>query len=85
MIYKSFVSSTIKNIAVTVLRQSHTQIKQLPPAEKCIHYNEAEGYYRSSPFEPVEIPNMKIHDYVWQNLPKYEKTIAVVSKISIKY
>lgn len=80
MIRTPFVSRyTIKNVAAAVVRQSHTQTNQQSPADKHHHYNEAEGHYRSSPFEPVEIPNMKIHEYVWQNLPKYEKTVAVVS------
>lgn len=67
---------TIQNFAGIVARHGHSQQAL---ADKCHHYNEVEGHYRSSPFEPVQIPRMKIHEYVWQNLPNYEKSIAVVS------
>lgn len=80
MIRSSSVAKCIKNLSAAAVRQSHTQTQQQAPADKCQHYNEAEGHYRSSPFEPVEIPKMKIHEYVWQNLPKYEKKVAVVSE-----
>lgn len=82
MIRTSSVAKCIKNLTVAAVRQSHTQTQPLSSTDKCHHYNEAEGHYRSSPFEPVEVPNLKIHEYVWQNLSKYEKTIAVVSSES---
>lgn len=87
MIRTSLLSkSTLKTITATVVRQSHSQAKTQTPGlinDKCHHYNEAEGHYRSSPFEPVEIPSMKIHEYVWQNLHKYENNVAVVSTSEI--
>lgn len=66
-------------LSSAAVRQSHTQTQPQFSADKTLHYNETEGHYRSSPFEPVEMPKMKIHEYVWQNLHKYEKSVAVVS------
>lgn len=86
MIRTSGLAKCIQNLktplsSAAAVRQSHTQTQPQFSADKTLHYNDVEGHYRTSPFEPVEVPKMKIHEYVWQNLHKYEKSVAVVSTI----
>lgn len=71
--------STIRYITSSAVVHSNSYTQKQYPLDKSHNYNETEGHYRSSPFEPVEIPNLKIHEYVWQNLRKYEKSVAAVS------
>lgn len=38
-----------------------------------------------SPYQNVEIPNMTVNDYVWQNLDRWpERTVSVRDNIKIK-
>lgn len=69
------LKSSIKTLTASFVKRSYSLGKQ------CIHYTQAEGHYATSPFEPVKAPNLKIHEYVWKNLPAYAKSVAVVSCI----
>lgn len=83
MLRSSFLSISIKRIITgSAVRQCNSHSKNQNPKNKWHNYDETEGHYISSPFEPVEIPKLQIHEYVWQNLPKYENYIAVVSIIN---
>lgn len=47
--------------------------------DKFLHYSPEDGYYKTSPFDPVTIPNVPLHEYVWRDFKKWERRTAAVS------
>lgn len=41
-------------------------------------HTEAEGYVRHSPFEPIELPQVRIDQFVWQHVQRWERQTAVI-------
>ena len=39
---------------------------------------EEPGYVRRSPYADVQIPNLTVDKYVWQNVKQWEKKVATV-------
>ncbi|KAH8384991.1 hypothetical protein KR093_004755 [Drosophila rubida] len=50
--------------------------------DKFLHYNAEDGYYKTSPFEPIKVPNVPLHEYVWRNFKKWENATAAVCVIT---
>lgn len=49
--------------------------------DKCSYYTPSEGYIRTSPFDPVAIPDLTLDRYVWENVNKWQNKIAAVSTL----
>lgn len=47
--------------------------------DKFLHYNTEEGYYKTSPYDPITVPNVPLHEYVWRDFKKWENSVAAVS------
>lgn len=47
--------------------------------DKCLHYSHEEGYFKTSPFETLPIPNLPLDKYVWRDFKKWENNVATVS------
>lgn len=47
--------------------------------DKFLHYNIEEGYYKTSPYDPITVPNVPLHEYVWRDFKKWENSVAAVS------
>lgn len=47
--------------------------------DKSLHYNAEDGYYKTSPYDPIKIQNMPLHEYVWRDFKKWENSTAAVS------
>lgn len=47
--------------------------------DKFLHYNAEDGYYKTSPFDPIKVPNIPLHEYVWRDFKKWENSTAAVS------
>lgn len=50
--------------------------------DKSLHYTNEEGYWKSSTFEPLNLPNTSVDKYVWTNLKKWENKIATVCVVT---
>ncbi|XP_073832893.1 acyl-CoA synthetase family member pudgy [Musca autumnalis] len=50
--------------------------------DKFLQYSNEEGYYRTSPNEPVPIPNVTLDKYVWRDFKKWENKVATVDLIT---
>lgn len=69
--------STVENREAQFEDNFHKEIVQ------AYTYNPVEGYIRTSPFEPVAVPNVPLDQYVWQNLPQWSNYIAMVSLLHL--
>lgn len=49
--------------------------------DKFLHYSPEDGYYKTSPYDPVTVPNVPIHEYVWRDFKKWESRTAAVSRV----
>lgn len=47
--------------------------------DKFLHYNAEDGYYKTSPYDPIKVPNVPLHEYVWRDFKKWENSTAAVS------
>lgn len=52
--------------------------------DKFLHYNTEEGYYKTSPYDPIKVPNLPLHEYVWRDFKKWENSVAAVSRDPLK-
>ncbi|KAI8033258.1 hypothetical protein M5D96_013974 [Drosophila gunungcola] len=50
--------------------------------DKFLHYSAEDGYYKTSPFDPVIVPNVPLHEYVWRDFKKWERSTATVCVIT---
>lgn len=50
--------------------------------DKCLHYSNEEGYFKTSPFETLQIPNVTLDKYVWRDFKKWENSVATVDVIT---
>ncbi|KAH8394430.1 hypothetical protein KR222_005231 [Zaprionus bogoriensis] len=50
--------------------------------DKFLHYNTDEGYYKTSPYDPIKVPNVPLHEYVWRDFKKWENSVAAVCMIT---
>lgn len=53
--------------------------------DKFLHYSNEEGYYKTSPFEPITLPNITLDKYIWRDFKKWENRVATVSIINEIY
>lgn len=44
----------------------------------CFRKTECEGIIRTSSFDPVTVPEMRLHDYVWNLMHKWQDHVALV-------
>lgn len=44
----------------------------------CFQRTEFEGVIRTSPFDPITIPNVQLHEYVWKSMHKWQDLVALV-------
>jgi len=51
-------------------------------SDKCLHYSNEEGYFKSSPFEPITIPSISFDKYVWRDYQRWENNVATVCVVS---
>ncbi|EDV47064.1 probable 4-coumarate--CoA ligase 1 [Drosophila erecta] len=51
-------------------------------SDKFLHYSPEDGYYKTSPFDPVTVPNVPLHEYVWRDFKKWERRTAAVCVIT---
>lgn len=54
----------------------------LNSSDKYLHFNENDGYYKSSPFPNVQQLNIPLHEYVWRDLDKWQNYVATVGQWS---
>lgn len=45
----------------------------------CYRQTNRDGIIRTSAFEPIEVPNMRVHEFVWKDLYKWQDHVALVS------
>ncbi|KAM8720830.1 hypothetical protein ACLKA7_006816 [Drosophila subpalustris] len=50
--------------------------------DKFLHYNTEDGYYKTSPFDPIKVPNVPLHEYVWRDFKKWENSTAAVCVVT---
>ncbi|EDW06797.2 LOW QUALITY PROTEIN: uncharacterized protein Dmoj_GI15371 [Drosophila mojavensis] len=50
--------------------------------DKSLHYNAEDGYYKTSPYDPIKIKNVPLHEYVWRDFKKWENSTAAVCVIT---
>ncbi|KRF80638.1 uncharacterized protein Dvir_GJ16795, isoform B [Drosophila virilis] len=50
--------------------------------DKFLHYNAEDGYYKTSPYDPIKVPNVPLHEYVWRDFKKWENSTAAVCVIT---
>ncbi|EDV38480.2 uncharacterized protein Dana_GF19420 [Drosophila ananassae] len=50
--------------------------------DKFLHYTPEDGYYKTSPYDPITVPNVAIHEYVWRDFKKWESRTAAVCVIT---
>jgi len=84
----TFGGATTRAIS-TNRRQRNTasieRAQSISDRDKFLHYNAEDGYYKTSPFDPIKIPNIPLHEYVWRDFKKWENSTAAVSrKLQIK-
>jgi len=51
--------------------------------DKFLHFSAEDGYYKTSPFDPVVVPNVPLHEYVWRDFKKWERRTAAVSATKV--
>ncbi|XP_030378111.1 4-coumarate--CoA ligase 1 [Scaptodrosophila lebanonensis] len=61
---------------------SAERAQSISETDKFLHYNAEDGYYKTSPFEPITVPNVPLHQYVWRDFKKWEKKTAAVCVVS---
>lgn len=49
--------------------------------DKALHYNAEDGYYKTSPYDPIKVQNVPLHEYVWRDFKKWENSTAAVSYV----
>lgn len=49
---------------------------------KYFTHSAEDGFVRRSSFTPIELPNMRIDQFVWKDYLKWQDKIAIVSKIN---
>lgn len=66
-----------RGLAATVRPLSTAAAAEFDMSASFTH-TEADGYVRQSPFEPIELPQMRIDQFVWQHVQRWERKTAVV-------
>lgn len=62
--------------------ESNIAAQRSGEGDKFLHHSIEEGYWRSSPYEQITVPNTTIDKYVWTNLKKWENKIATVCVVT---
>lgn len=78
-----FSNIITKNRAtITTSAKTFTAEQRSSPnsSDKYLHFNEIDGYYKSSPFQQVQELNIPLHQYVWRNLDKWQNYTATVGQ-----
>lgn len=65
-------------IATSATRFTLEQRSSPNSSDKYLHFNERDGYYKSSPFPVVQELNIPLHEYVWGDLDKWQNYVATV-------
>lgn len=68
-------------VSSSVIAQSSSSGASYDMAKYFKHSAE-DGFVRTSSFAPIELPNMRIDQFVWKDYLKWQDKIAVVSKIN---
>ncbi|ALC48836.1 pdgy [Drosophila busckii] len=74
-----------RSIATSWQQRNTASVEHAPSIgerDKCLLYSPVEGYYKTSPYEPVKVPNVPLHEYVWRDFKKWENKTAAVCVIT---
>ncbi|BFG02828.1 probable 4-coumarate--CoA ligase 3 [Drosophila madeirensis] len=50
--------------------------------DKFLHYSPEDGYYKTSPYDPIVVPDLPLHEYVWRDFKKWESRTAAVCVVT---
>ncbi|EDW75348.2 uncharacterized protein Dwil_GK19734 [Drosophila willistoni] len=56
--------------------------QSISDTDKFLHYNSEDGYYKTSPYDPIVAQNLPLHEYVWRDFKKWENNTAAVCVIT---
>ncbi|EDW00257.1 GH11952 [Drosophila grimshawi] len=81
----AFGGATVRSIT-TNRRQHNTanaeRAQSINDRDKFLHYNADDGFYKTSPYDSIQVPNLPLHEYVWRDFKKWENNTAAVCVIT---
>ncbi|KAH8272304.1 hypothetical protein KR018_001562 [Drosophila ironensis] len=78
---RSIITNRRERNSSTVSAQKERS-RAVSDTDKYLHYSPEDGYYKTSPFDPIAVPNVPLHEYVWRDFKKWENQTAAVCVIT---